>query len=644
MHNGTMKKLQQEHLTGVLLYSVCIAYVFLMWPALSGPFLFDDFNNLEHLNLLANSPWHNLGDYLAAFEGNPGRPLAALSFLINDSAWPSSPFGFKLTNVLFHLLNGVLLFGLLRQLAKANTQLPQSPFWPLLAMAAWLFQPLQISTQMLVVQRMTILATTFCFAGLWAFIALLQRSKNWRDGFAALSVLGFATLLALLCKESGALLPLYATVLLFTLLQNTFDQKDLLSRRLLLAGCVLPALAVVLAVFQMGLQAHAFDHREFTLPERIYTQLHVVLDYIKEILLPSLTGSGIYHDDFPIYSSLLDPFSTLLIALSFITLLGLALWKRAQYPLFSFAVLWYFAGHLMESTVLPLELYFEHRNYLPMLGPALALTAWPFSLQGRKKLGFFFIGIWLAAGVAITALQAPIWGQPAKMVAFWSIEHPKSVRANIELAKFYFDTADPQAAVDVLMHAYVEEKLSSSDLPLTALLTNCWFKDVRYKDANLFAVSMQSIATSPFSNGSLAVLQKLNDEVQKKNCNEVVSRDQWWQLSDALLANPKFKLVAEDFIRIERAKLTLSERNFEPSMQEMEAAYQAHPTMALTYKMAESLISAGLLPEAQAWLEKGLLLRKPWLKEYLSSERERSIKLLALVKQARQQNSAPKML
>jgi hypothetical protein len=301
---------------------------------------------------------------------------------------------------------------------------------------------------------------------------------------------------------------------------------------------------------------------------------------------------------------------------------------RAARPLVSFAVLWFFAGHLMESTVLPLELYFEHRNYVPLLGPVLAITAIPFVLKERVAIGHFFIGIWLTALVVISAMQAPIWGQHAKMVAFWSIEHPKSLRATQELAKYYYDNADPQASVDVMMYAYEKEGIRSSDLPLTALLTSCWKPSVAYKDVDLLQESLKSIASSPFSNGSLVVLQKLNAEVIQGGCDEVITKTDWWRISDALLANLKFKRAGEEFIRVERAKFRGNEKDLQGTMRELEAAYSAHPNIELSYKIAETLISAGLLDEAKTWLEKGLELRTPWFKDWLSSDRERSVLLL----------------
>jgi hypothetical protein len=55
-------------------------------------------------------------------------------------------------------------------------------------------------------------------------------------------------------------------------------------------------------------------------------------------------------------------------------LLILSILWRKRFPIVAFAVLWFLVGHSLESTVFPLEIIHEHRNYLPALGPLLALT------------------------------------------------------------------------------------------------------------------------------------------------------------------------------------------------------------------------------------------------------------------------------
>lgn len=624
---------KQALIPSAALLLILLAYGALAWPALSGPFVFDDFPNLQNLELLGDNVSGNLGRYLASFIGSPGRPIAALSFLINDSAWPSEPFGFKYTNLMIHLLNGVLLFGLLRQLAKANPALPQSPFWPLLAMVAWLFHPLQLSAQMLVVQRMTLLSATFCFIGLWGYIALLQRAKSLLGDFAALCVLGTCTILAFLCKENGALLPLFAWVLNATLLRETLATKSLATRRFIQWACILPSLAVFAAILYMATRPGTFSSRDFSMAERMMTQMHVLADYLRHIFMPRLSGSGIYFDDYPVTRAWTQPISTLLLALGFMASAIFAIAKRKRFPLLSFAILWFFAGHVMESSILDLELFFEHRNYLPLLGPVLVLSALPFGLAERRRLAIALLSLWLALLAAITALQAPVWGNAELMTALWAKERPLSLRAAQDVAKFRYDNGRPQAALDGLMQAY-DGGIRQADLPMAALLVKCWNPAVR-TSRNLLQESTQAIRTSSYSNSVLASLLLLRQAAQENVCPGAIDQTQWLALTEALLANAKFRAVARQNIHVERAKLFIHQRDLDLTMTELEKAYAAGPSVELTQKTAEVLLSAGLLDEAEQWLEKGLKLKQPFFDTLMFDPKDRSRKLLAAIRKVK---------
>lgn len=605
-------------------------YYIITKPALNGVFLFDDFSNLQNLKLISGQ-WDetHIRAYLVSFPGSPGRPISALSFLINDEAWPSSPDGFKFTNLMFHLLNGVLLFGLLRQLAKVSPALPQSILWPLLAMTAWLFHPLQLSAQMLVVQRMTLLSATFSFSGLWAYTYLLNKSNNVFHAFIAMAALGVAAILAFLSKENGALLPLLAWSLNATLLRTLISSKSLSIQRFISASCILPSLAVIAGIISMGLTENAYSLREFTLIERLYTQSHVLIDYTQQIIMPRLSGGGIYHDDYPIYKSLTQGLTWLCI----IGLTGLFLfsvWTRKSLPIISFSILWFFAGHTMESSFVALELYFEHRNYLPLLGPILALSAWPFMISEHlKKIAFIIFSIWLGILCTITALQAPVWGTHALMATFWAKEKPQSLRAAQELARFYYENQEPQKAVDVLMSAY-HRGVQVSDLPMGSLLAKCWVPSIKINE-DIYIISSQSITTTRHSNASLDALKRLREAMSKNQCPELLDRNKWWALTELMLSNKYFKNNSESFIRIERAKTCIESRDLNGAMRELEIAYSVEPTTELSQKIAEVLISAGLTDEAIFWLRKGLLVKRPFFDELISNEKEYSRRLIRIL-------------
>src|SRR6185437_2183905 len=90
-------------------------------PGLSGDFLFDDFANLPAIG--ATGPvdnWATFWRYITSGNADPsGRPLTLLTFLIDARDWPASPYPFKVTNVILHLINGALLAWVLWKLGWA---------------------------------------------------------------------------------------------------------------------------------------------------------------------------------------------------------------------------------------------------------------------------------------------------------------------------------------------------------------------------------------------------------------------------------------------------------------------------------------------------------------------------------------------
>ena len=111
-------------------------------------------------------------------------------------------------------------------------------------------------------------------------------------------------------------------------------------------------------------------------------------------------------------------------------------WRR-RYPWFALAVLWFLAGHIIESTVVPLELYFEHRNYLPIVGPIIALAAFLLlhSAQSRK-FALAVIPVVLLANAWFLHSFASLSSDSSMASRYWAMQHPHSVRAITNMATY----------------------------------------------------------------------------------------------------------------------------------------------------------------------------------------------------------------
>ena len=102
----------------------------------------------------------------------------------------------------------------------------------------------------------------------------------------------------------------------------------------------------------------------FTLKERLLTEPRIIIYYLSEIFYPMASRLSLVHD-IKISTSFFKPWTTIPAILAIISLLGIGLSQAIKRPIIAFAIFFYFINHIIESTILPLELIFEHRNYLP---------------------------------------------------------------------------------------------------------------------------------------------------------------------------------------------------------------------------------------------------------------------------------------
>lgn len=608
---------------------LCLAFL-VSRAALSGPFLFDDFPNLANLSLLGGSPTiQSLGQLAAQYGVQPGRPLAMISFAINDAAWPSNPLSFKYTNLLLHLLVAVTVFGFARSLASSSMSRQAADGVALLTMAAWMLHPMQLATSMLVVQRMTQLEALFAFSGLWGYVALLRRERET----LALAVLGFATILATLSKETGTLVPVLALVINITILRRVVETQSSRARLVVRFGLAIPITLLIAAVIWQW-PAEKFGTRDFTLVERLLSEFRVLADYIFRILIPTLGGDGIYHDDFPASTGLLQPASTLPALLFVVGAIALAYILRRKRPYFAFSILWFFAGHVLESSIFPLELYFEHRNYLPMAGLLFGVAAWVISGGPfRNRIKLYAAMIWIAIAAWMTSVQASVWGSPGKLATVWAIEHPDSARAAQQHALYLIEAGKTRLAANNLLSAYARG-LRGSDFPLQALLVACWVgdKEIAAEASTLVA---QALRAGEYNNGTLETLRKLRRAAQVETCEEIVTAEEWLEMTNVLLRNPQYASgSASAYIHIERSYLRTHQRDLDLTMHELEIAWEESPTPELARLIASTLASAGLYDQALVWVKRSADAAPGGMQGWFSGDRAQAASLESALERA----------
>ncbi|SEL59938.1 hypothetical protein SAMN05444515_12325 [Ectothiorhodospira marina] len=457
----------------MLLFVVFLAFISYA-TGLSGPFLFDDIPSIKPLGALG--PIQNMELFWAyvldGFAGPTGRPIALASFLLDARDWPADPYSFKRTNLILHLVNGLILFAIIRTLLQSIGHDTRSSGWiALMAMALWLLNPFLVSTTLYVVQRMTQLAALFVLLGIWGYLkGRLILPTRPRLGYLLITLSVVAgTILATYSKENGALLPLLILSIEFALAHHWIRPSP--DWRWMALYLWLPAFAIVFYLISKIPASGEFLHRDFNLMERLWTQPRFIFDYLWHLFVPHIQTQGLYHDGRVISTSWLTPWTTLPAALGLAGLVITGFWARYRWPLLSLAILFFLGGHLIESTTIGLELYFEHRNYLPAVFLFLPIAAGIWFLRTRlTSWVVLFMALSLIGSYGLATWQrAVLWGNEDQLMLTWGETNPESPRAQTVAAQTWIRMGYPDRAFSVLESAI--QRMPDSGLLITNLLT-----------------------------------------------------------------------------------------------------------------------------------------------------------------------------
>lgn len=418
------------------------------WPGLSGGFLLDDFENFESLRryLAGDVSWSSV--VWGNASGPLGRPLSMLTFLADATRSGMDPAAFLFTNLVLHLGCGVLLALLIVRLLGVDPQFAgRNAVLVGCAIALlWSLLPLHVSVVLYAVQRMAILSAFFVFAALLVYVVGRERLSLGQKGWFGLMFVCFPllTACAVLAKENGAVAPLMAGVIELAWYRRSRGALEARWRAtFFVAFVLLPAIGVLsLLVANPAALLGGYEIRSFSLVERLLTQPRVLWEYVRHIVLPFGPAMGLIHDDFPKSTGLLQPITTLLAIAAWALAFVLAWRVRRTAPALLGGLGLFIAAHAVESTFLPLELYFEHRNYLAAPGILLACAAVGGLISARVAApSAAFRRTLVAAAFALplvfavaTFARASLWGDPPARMQQALDHSPSSPRLRSQLA------------------------------------------------------------------------------------------------------------------------------------------------------------------------------------------------------------------
>lgn len=477
MHGGG--KADWPNLGAALL--IAIFPVLLMWAGVHGGFIFDDYGNIVFNQKVHLQHWDmsSIKAALLAYDGPIARPLATLSFAFNYWLGGQNAFGYKVANLLLHAGNVILVLLLLHLLFKQVWAGVASRWITLVAAISalvWAIHPLQVSSVLYVVQRMEIMAAGFVLAAMIFYVRGRIRMLRGGGGWSLIIASAILTGCGLLCKESAILAPLYTLGLELCVLR--FSAARLWNRRLLLVfyslGGILALLAVAWAISDAQ---SAYVSRNFSMLERLLTQLRILPMYLGQMFWPSPSSLVFYYDWIEPSSSLVTPATTWLggLALAALAASGIVLCRFR--PLYAFGIFFFFAAHVLTSSFIALDLAFEHRNYLALLGIIIAVSDIAQLVSTRMPasiLATLVAAILILLGGA-TTIRSLTWASPIVLANSLAKEAPESPRAAYTLGVLMLQSSggdtDSIAYGLGMMHLMrASEMKSASPLPIQAMI------------------------------------------------------------------------------------------------------------------------------------------------------------------------------
>lgn len=408
------------------------------------PFVFDDEASIrDNPNIRLTS--FSLADLLSASRENPAphRPLAYASFAINHMIHGYRLPGYHLVNTTVHILAGFFLYLLI----SGTLALPpfrgcfrRPDLLALFGALLWFANPLQTQSVTYVVQRMSSMAAMFY---LLAMLLYLHGRRRLEEGLACRACFAgcaAAGLLACGTKEIAATLPLMILLYEYFFLQD-MDRAWLRRAVPWIAGLL--AAALVLGFLFLGTSPvqrvlNSYEFRDYTMTQRLLTQPRVLLDYLGLFALP-LPGRLNLDHQVTVSRSLTDPAATLPALLALAGLLAAAIVLARRRRLLAFAVFWFLGNLVIESSVIALEMMFEHRAYLPTMFIPLALLALAWPLFKQPRIAVAVLSAITLLFSAWTWQRNAVWSDPLSLWTDVVKKSPDKLRPHNNLSALYID-------------------------------------------------------------------------------------------------------------------------------------------------------------------------------------------------------------
>lgn len=578
---------------------------------------FDDFANLKGLSDVSTQQGA-VNFIFGGGAGPTGRPISLLTFIPDYVYWSNNPWGFVRSSLLWHLMNSGLIFLLVLNIFRVSeTFKDKSLYYALIVTILWALAPIHSSAILMPVQRMTLVSSFFMLLTLVLYSYMrvnLSVSRPIKNFFLFAIIIFTGCLLAIYSKENGVvILTLIALIELFF-----YKNKPVLTYPNLWKFCIYGLLLTV-PIFMIGYFFYHYEgiisnfnnYRGRSLLDHLATQIVVLWEYIRLIFLPRASLLGPYHDGHIIYNwKMWQPwfalflFVGIIITSSYFYFVKLSIFSR--YILF--ATFFYLACHQIESTFIPLEVYFEHRNYLACLGFIILIV---FVLKKglvyatSKLIPVFVFSMFFLYSIFNLQQVTSLWGDRLLSAEMWVINFPESTRAVQTLAWYYHLAGFQDASQKILDDFYVSHP-NNIGVGVQTLINSCISGNNQIIQTRLKQLELNlSLLSAPM--GMTVNLANLGKKIRKNECGDI-SLDQYENFLQKALKDTSINNVSvvRHHVNFELALTYYDMGKFNLYTQYAKQAFFDYPSLSVAQIIALRLFEHQQLQEAIMWTDEAL--------------------------------------
>ena len=434
---------------------------------------FDDEKFLDRKTLhLTEFKWSQIKKTFFQEESGFYRPISCLSLALNYYFGKDNVFGYHLINLLIHFLASIFLFLLIShtlRLPLLSEKYEQNSYSiALLSTILWTINPIQTQAVTYIIQRMASMAGMFYIMAMYLYLRGRTCERRILKPFFYIIFL-LCGMMAFGSKENAVMLPISISLFDLFLIQG-LNKQNVKKNLFILLALILFFAAVLLIIKGPSTFHHkhllaGYGHRPFTLLERLLTEPRIILFYISLLLYPMPHRLCLTHD-ISISHDLFNPLTTVFSIFIIFMILALAIIKSKRWPFISYCIIFFFLNNLIESSILPLELTFEHRNYLPSMlffAPITILilkVLQVFSTKSIRLIFNSFIILVLIGHGHSTFVRNAIWNNEESLWLDCIEKYPHLWRPFHNLGRYYSETKQNRKAI-IMYNKALHKKIAN---------------------------------------------------------------------------------------------------------------------------------------------------------------------------------------